>query len=177
MNQYETIYQHAVDNYGLVSVAAAKELGVHRKELLRWVKSGRLEKRWRGVYRLTHYVPTELDRYAEAVALVGGSDAIVFGESVLAMHDLALVNPAWLSVARSGRVRRALPDWIRVVPLPPDARRDEFEGIPCQNLADAFRACRATVMSDRLAQGVRDAEKRGLLRRAEAEALKREFPR
>ena len=106
MNQYETIYQHAVDNYGLVSVAAAKELGVHRKELLRWVKSGRLEKRWRGLYRLTHYVPTELDRYAEAVALVGGDDAIVFGESVLAMHDLALVNPAQLSVARSGRVRR-----------------------------------------------------------------------
>ena len=175
MNQFETLYQHAVDNYGLVSTADAARLGIHRKELLRWTKSGRLEKRGRGLYRIVHYVPTELDRYAEAVARAGG-DAMVFGESVLAMHDLALVNPARVAVARTGRIRRALPDWIRVVPRTAAMRREDFEGIPCQRLSDAFRTCRAAVMPDRLADGVRAAAKEGLLGRAEAEALRKEFP-
>lgn len=32
VNQFETLYQHAVDNYGLVSTAEAARVGIHRKE-------------------------------------------------------------------------------------------------------------------------------------------------
>ena len=32
MNQFETLYQHAVDSYGLVSTAEAARVGIHRKE-------------------------------------------------------------------------------------------------------------------------------------------------
>lgn len=32
MNQFETLYQHAVDSYGLVSTAEATRVGIHRKE-------------------------------------------------------------------------------------------------------------------------------------------------
>ena len=44
------------------------------------------------MYKLVRYVPTEYDRYAEAVALVGDG-SFLFGEAVLAMHGLALANP------------------------------------------------------------------------------------
>ena len=45
-----------------------------------------------------------------------------------------------------------------------------------QPLADTFRHCKGKVMSQRLAQAVREAEQRGLLGFTEAEALKKEFP-
>ena len=175
MPHFEDIYDHAVAHYGLVTTEEAGKMGVHRKELLRWVASGRLEKVGRGVYRITHYVPTELDRYAEAVALVGPGSAIQ-GECVLAMHDLALVNPAQMTVATRRRVRRTLPRWIHVVRMKPNMPLDEFDGIPCQSLADAIRECRGTVMDERLAEAVHEATRKGLLSLSEASQLEREFP-
>ena len=32
MNQFETLYQYVVNNYGLVSTAEAARVGIHRKE-------------------------------------------------------------------------------------------------------------------------------------------------
>jgi len=174
MSHYNQIYERAADNYGLVTVGAAQQLGVHRKELLLWEKIGRLERCGRGVYRLNHYTPTEYDRYAEALALVGGN-AVIYGESVLAMHNLALVNPAQITVVDSRRVRRTLPKWIRVEKKPANLVESDFNGIACQALPDAFRTCRKTVMLDRLSEAVRDAERKGLLGVGEADALKREF--
>jgi len=175
MNHYNQICEQAADNYGLITVATAQQLGVHRKELLLWEKIGRLERCGRGVYRLSHYAPTEYDRYAEAVALVGG-DAAIYGESVLAMHNLALVNPSQITVVDSRRVRRTLPKWIRIEKKPANLVESDFNGIACQSLPDAFRTCRKSVMPDRLSEAVREAERRGLLGVGEADALKKEFP-
>ena len=82
MKKYDELYEVAVSNYGLVTAKTIDELGIHLKDVLEWVKSGRLEKRGRGVYRIAHYLPTEYDTYAEAVALVGDT-AMICGESVL----------------------------------------------------------------------------------------------
>ena len=98
MTKYDELCEVAVSNYGLVTAKMIDALGIHLKDVLEWVKSGRIEKRGRGVYRITHYLPTEYDAYAEAVALVGDT-AMICGESVLAMHNLALVNPARVHVA------------------------------------------------------------------------------
>lgn len=174
MSQYERIYQRAIDNYGVVTADDAHRLGVHRKEMLNWTRMGRLVKCGRGVYRLTHYVPTELDRYAEALALVGG-DAMVFGDGVLALHNLALVNPPYVTVACSRRLRRALPEWIRVVKIPEGERVDNFNGIATQSVAAAIRFCRGAVMSDRLRDAVAEAERNGLVDSHEAESLRRDL--
>jgi hypothetical protein len=53
---------------------------------------------------------------------------------------------------------------------------DEFDGIPCQALADAIRECRGTVMDERLAEAAREATRKGLLTLSEASQLEREFP-
>ena len=99
MTAYEKIYEQAADNYGYITTREASELGVPKSEMSALAKRNRLVHKGYGVYRLaTHYQPTEFDGYAEAV-LLGGDGAIVWGESVLAMHDLALVNPPAIEVA------------------------------------------------------------------------------
>ena len=175
MKLYDNINATALSNYGLITSSQAMELGVRLKDLLEWVKSGRLEKCWRGVYRLVQYLPTEYDRYAETLATVG-DDSMIWGESVLAMHNLAMVNPEKIEVATTRRVRRVLPAWIDVVKLQHEQPHDYFNGICSQPLAEAFRHCKGRVMTHRLAEAVREAEQKGLLGLAEAEALKKEFP-
>ena len=175
MKLYDHIHSVALANYGLITSSQATELGVRQKDLLEWVKIGRLEKCWRGVYRLVHYLPTEYDRYAEALATIG-KDAMIWGESVLAMHNLAMVNPPRIEVATTRRVRKELPAWISLIRLSEEALSDDFNGIHCQPLSNAFRYCRGKVMAQRLAEAIREAEQRGLLGFVEAETLKKEFP-
>ena len=174
MTRYDDICKAAIGNYGLVTASQARKLGVLLKDMLEWVKLGRLEKCGRGVYRLVHYLPTEYDQYAVAVALVG-DDAMVWGMSVLAMHNLALVNPDGISIATKRRVRKVLPQWIHIVRLPKNAQMDDFNGIRCQKLAAAIREARGKIMTDRLAAAVRDAERKGLLNVTEVELLTKEL--
>ena len=170
---YERIYEVAADNYGFITTREAAELGVPKSEMSALAKRNRLVRRGYGVYRLAkHYQPSEYDGYAEAV-LLAGNGAAVWGESVLAMHDLALVNPPAIEVATDRRVRRKLPAWIRVTHRAA-GEVDHYQGIPCQPLADAIRLCRGAVMPERLADGIRKAEANGDLRLGEADALLKE---
>ena len=174
MCQYDKICDRAIGNYGLITTAEAEGMGVARKDMGEWLALGRLERLGRGVYRISHYMPTEYDRYAEAVALVG-EDSMLWGDSVLAMHNLALVNPLQVKVATRKRVRKGLPDWIKVVKAPVDAKKDVFNGIPCQNLASALLDAKGNILSERLIDAVKEADRRGLLRRREAESLRKEY--
>lgn len=174
MTQYDNICEEAIGNYGLISTARAAELGVHRKELYDWVRLGRMEKCGRGLYRITHYLPTEYDHYAMAVALVGG-DAWLWGDAVLAMHNLALVNPVRYKVATKRNVRKDLPEWIEITHRFDKADVDEFNGIPCQNLASVFIDYKDSLMRDRILQAIQEASYRGLLTALDRERLRNEF--
>jgi len=164
----------AIDNYGLITSAQAAGQGVNPAELLRWVKMGRLTKRGHGIFRLSQYVPTDYDYYAEALAFVGDSAAI-FGESVLAMQNLALVNPPKIAVATAARLRKKLPDWVYVVPHANVAHPTRYQGILCQPTADAILQCRATVPSERLEAAVVDARRQGLITSKEERLIKKTF--
>ena len=144
MAHFDDIYEIAADNYGLVTFAEAKGAGV----------------------------PTPYDRYAEAVTLAGPG-SVVWGDSVLAMLGLAYENPPVVYVAPARRVRRALPTWVKLVGERVDERAS-YEGVPCQALSEAIRACRGHVLPERLADAVRDARARGLITRVEAAELERE---
>ena len=162
MTKFEEIAEIAVDNYGIVTSSEATRLGVALKDMQEWVRNGRLEKAGRGVFRLSQYPYNEYCHYAESVALVGEGSWIC-GESVLAMFNLALVNPLKTHVATTKRVRRTLPDWIDVVRKPSDEHKDDFNGIPIQNLASVFVEANGFLMRDRLRQAIKEARGRGLL--------------
>ena len=171
MSYYEIIYEYAADNYGLITSAQAKELGIPSVELVKLSHRDRLQRIWHGVYRISHYIPTPLDKYAEAVAIVG-EGAYIYGESVLAMHGLALLNPTILYVATSRRVRKKLPKYIKKINIKKISNVVYYEGIPSQDIVSAVIVCREQIMTDRLINAVDDAEKQGLILQEERKNLK-----
>lgn len=173
MAHFDDIYDIAADNYGLVTTAQAESAGATRSELARWTKLGKLDRRGRGVYRIIQWVPTEFDRFAEAVALVGDG-AYLAGDAVLAMHGLALVNPSKITVATPNRVRKALPGWINLIPSEATAEKS-YEGIPSESVADALMECKGHVMPERLLDAAREAKERGLIKDGEYRELRREL--
>lgn len=174
MTLYDDIYEVAADNYGLVTSAQAKGVGASDKELSRIAKDGRLTRIGYGVYRIKHWVPTERDVFAESVALVG-SDAYLYGESVIAMHALAPTNPARVHVATPNRVRKSLPASIKVTRRHNCGDTTVYEGIPSQTIPAAIRSCRATMMKSRLVDATRRARELGLVNAGEASELLEEL--
>lgn len=161
MNHFDELYEIAADNYGVVTYADAREIGVVGTELSRWTASGRLAKLGHGVYRLVRWVPTGYEHYAEALALVGPG-SVLWGESVLALLGLAYVNPRTLYVATPKRVRKKLPPWV-CVSQKPVLKVEHYQGIACQELAEALLACRGRVLAERLRNAVNKAREEGLI--------------
>jgi predicted transcriptional regulator of viral defense system len=174
MTYYDDIFEYAADHYGLITSADARDMGIPVVELGKLCSRGRLERVGHGVYRVRHYSPTLLDGYADAVALVG-RDAYLFGESVLAMHNLAPTNPATIKVATPRAVRKALPKYIVVVVDEGNEPTTQYEGIASQTVVEAIRACIPTMMADRLLEAAREARRQGLINEKEAVKLTKEI--
>ena len=175
MKHWDEIFGIAAGNYGIITMRQAKAVCANADvELPRWAKTGRLLNIGRGVYKLVQHTPTPYDQYAAAAALVG-EGAFLYGESVLAINDLAFVNPPVVYVATKRRNRRSLPDWIKVVFVEDHAEVSECFGIPCQRVADAFRACKGIVPKSRLRKAIGDALRAGIIMRRDADMLRKEW--
>ena len=166
MGAYDEIWGVAEDNYGIITSARAKELGVSRQNMMAMLRRGVLTRLAQGVYQVKHHVPGVNDVYAIGVAMVGSS-AYLRGASVIAMLNLAPTNPGLLYVGSEGRVRRRLPDGFRVRDrtVCQTTEYDGFEGIRCQPLVDALKTARdeGAVEADRIADAAKKAKERGLL--------------
>jgi predicted transcriptional regulator of viral defense system len=174
MTNYDTIYEYAADNYGLITSSEAKTLGIPNVELVKLAHRGRLQRLGYGVYRIEHYIPTINDKYAEAITLIGNGAAI-YGESVLAMHGLALVNPNAIYVAVRNRLRKTIPPFIKVIHPDKPINVVEYEGIPAQSVFEAIIACKSVVMTDRLIGAVVEAERQGLISSVKAKNARKEL--
>lgn len=170
MTYFNDIYEIAIDNYGIITTSEANGVGARNKDLLRYVADGRLVRLAHGVYKLTHYVPVLNDPYAESVAIVG-AEAYLYGESVIAMLDLAPTNPSRIFVATSKRVRKRLPKGLRVVCVKQAEPVAHYEGIPSQTVAAAIEACIGELMQERLVRAAKRARKLGYLSTEEENAL------
>lgn len=166
MSKIDGIYE-AADDYGLVTAAQCRELGVPGAELVQLAARGRLERVARGVYRIPSWPYQEALPYAVA-AKAAGEGAYLFGESVVALLGLAPTSPRLLWVASERRIRRDLGPGIRLVRR---ARRDEtalYDGILCQAAADAVASAAETMGPGRAAEAAAEAERRGYIAAAAA---------
>ncbi|NHM16148.1 hypothetical protein GMI69_05665 [Eggerthellaceae bacterium zg-887] len=171
MTKYDDIiYEIASDNFGLITSAEAREAGVTNMELVQYARRGRLERIGQGLYRLAQRIPEANDSYAVAVALVG-PEAYLYGEGVLGMLGLCPVNPAYVPVAATKRVRRQLPSYIRVVNPGEGDAVEVYDGIRSQSVADAIRSCMATILPDRLLGAAEAAFAEGYINEDERKAL------
>lgn len=175
MTKYgEIIYAIASGNFGLITSSEAREAGITNNELVQYAKRGRVERVGQGVYRLVQRVSEPHDSYALAVKLVGAG-AYLYGETVLRMLDLCPADSEYLHVATPNRVRRALPDYIRIVYAPGVFSEVLYDGIPCQSVPDAIRAAIGHVQLDTLVSGASRAFERGYITRSERNALLKEL--
>ena len=173
MFHFQDIRSVAADNYGYVTMVSAAALGIKPIEMTRWVKSGRLERAARGVYRLLDYPPSRLEHFVRAVLSVG-KDARIFGESVLGMLNLTPTNPTWIHVGTPHRIRRQIPIGIKLVKVNSSDRIINYDGVNSQPVADAIRSCRMHLLPERIFNATDEAFRQGYLTVKEHASLVKE---
>lgn len=171
MTKFDDIFEMAADNHGLITSAQAKLAGISNNELVQYARRGRIVKVGHGLYQLARWIPEENDAYAWAVAATG-PDALLFGESVIAMLGLAPTNPSRIFVATPRRTRRKLPESLKVRWIEGIEPSASYDGIPCQSVHDAILACRDKMLPERLAAAADEARRRGLVSEPEYLSLK-----
>jgi hypothetical protein len=165
------LYALAAEHHGFVTTAMAKAVGVPAVEVRKLAARGGMSNIARGLYRVDGIDGGDRAPYAEAVLRVG-DDAHLVGDSVLALHHLALVNPRRIKVGTARRVRRDLPAHIQLVHTRTDpADLTEYDGIPSMTVVAALRDAIGTVMPDRLREATERAADEGLVRRRDVSAL------
>lgn len=170
MTKIDDIYD-AVDDFGLITSAEARELGVSNAELVQLARRGKLQRVSRGVYRMPVWPYQEAAPYAIAVKSAG-PDAYLYGESVVALLGLAPIDPGRMWIASPGRVRRNLGEGVRLMERQPsNARVERYEGVPSQYAMNAIRESAGTMGRARALHAAEEAVHRGYITRSEQHEL------
>ena len=176
MTYYNRIFDEAIGNYGIISSAKAKEIGIPIVELAKLAKRGRLRRIGYGVYKLVQYSPAPdgLDAYADSLAIVG-ADAYLYAQSVLAMHHLCPTNPSRIYVATPHRSRKVTDKGIVIIDNKPCYELEWYDGIPSQSIPLAIRSSKGTIMGERLREAVNTALRKELIDKPTARKLTKEL--
>lgn len=161
---WERLYNVALDQYGYVTSADARELGIDVVQLGIMHGRGQLEHIAYGLYRFPMVPTSERDAYMEAVLWVG-RDAALSHDAVLALHGLGLANPSTIRVVTPHRVRRRqLRADITVIREDlPEADLTTYFRIPSTTVARALLDSRELMMPSRLRDAADRAREQGLL--------------
>ena len=175
MTSYEKIWDFAEDHYGIVTTAQAVSLGVDKHQLPAMAKRGTLIRKGHGVYLVKHHVPNVNDVFAHSVALAGET-AYLRGASVIALLNLAPTNPGVVYLGATARVRKRLPDNLRLVDMRP-CNFVEYEWIKCQPVVEALKTAReeGALDADKVAEATRTAYDKGLVSEVEMKNLLEEM--
>ncbi len=174
MTAYDILWDFAEDHYGIVTTSQAVAMGIDMHQLPAMAKRGTLIKKGYGVYLVKHHIPRENDVYAHSVAIAGES-AYLRGASVIALLKLAPTNPGIVYLGATTRVRRRLPNNLRLVDMRP-CKLVQYEGIRSQPLVDALRTARdeGAIEADRIADAAMKAYNEGFITEAEMHEFNRE---
>jgi predicted transcriptional regulator of viral defense system len=135
---------------GFFRAGQLEQAGLTRAQLPSLLRSGRVERVGRGLYRLTEAEPTE--NYSIAMACARVPNSIVCLLSALRIHGIGTQTPAevWLAIPHKARQPRLRELKLRIVRFSGPAwtfgvRETVFEGVPARitsparTIADCFR--------------------------------------
>lgn len=135
---------------GFFRPAQLEAAGLTRDQLPALVRSGKVERVGRGLYRIADAEPTE--NYSLAMACARVPNSIVCLLSALRVHGIGTQVPAevWLAIPHKARVPRVRELRLRIVRFSGPAwtfgvQNREFEGVPARitsparTIADCFR--------------------------------------
>lgn len=104
----ERLYTLAEDQAGLFTTSQAEEAGISRRMLSHYARTGLIERRSHGIYRLRLFPHQRFEDLIETT-LWAGEGSTISHESALAVYDLADAMPSLihLTVPRRFRGKRA----------------------------------------------------------------------
>ena len=172
---YQNIYEIALDQYGLVTASQAKLHRVTAQALSKMVQRGTLERRSKGLYRVTSMPSGQLGEFMEAVLWINPLLGTISHESALDIFDVSDVNPSKIhvTVPKAYRTHRSVPRGLQLHRADLKARETiKFEGIPVTTLERAIQDCLETHLgSELLMQAVEIGRSRGRLSESAAGIL------
>lgn len=159
----ERLFEVAQNNHGFVTTKDAVRLGIPTIELRKLAHRGKLEHVSRGVYQFEQLTGSANESFLRATLHVG-VDAYLTADAVLAVHDLANVNPKVIRVGIAKRTRQAIPKGLELIKT--EVLPQEIEvrnGIKMTRVARAIIDSKHLVMRERLQGALEDAFERGLV--------------
>lgn len=169
---YSMVFEVAADQHGYFTAEQAVAAGVRRMALVMMERRGVVERVSRGVYRLRQFPLSFHSEFVEAALWPLGVEGVISHQSALVLFGLSDVNPDCIhvTVPRTYRVRRNRPGGLVLhhADLTP-AERTLVEGIPVTSVSKTLEDCHtAHVGNEILQQALEDAQRKGLLTRADA---------
>ena len=174
MTAYTRIFESAIENYGLITTSMARKIGILPGTLVDLAYRGRLMHIGHGVYQLVQYLPDAKDPYAQAVAIVGDG-SYLYGESVIAMLNLAPTDPDKIYVATDRRIRKNIGDGIKVCKGDAGYKPILIDGIPSQRVVDALLSAKATMPAERIKSAGNEALRIGKIDEKEKQRIDNEL--
>jgi predicted transcriptional regulator of viral defense system len=164
----------AVDQYGYVTSANARDLGVPVVELGKLAARGRLERVSQGLYRFPRWPVSANDSLMEAVLWTRDPSAALSHDTALDVYELSDINPDKIQVTIPVRVKK-----LRRIDASPalvvhyqDLADDQigwWEGIPAVTVGTAIDQCIASgVRPDLVSQAIAAARAEGRIDEATA---------
>ena len=169
MTYRQDLWEIAAEHHGIVTTRKARDAGVPAVEVRKLAVRGALQRVGHGVYRHTGVPRDEWTELAATLACVGES-AFLEDDTVLAMFDLAQVNPAKIHVGTTRR-RRSKPPPHTVVTVRARMPEDElttYAGLRCVTVRRALLDGVQHLVGERVLQAVAVAQRRDLIDELEA---------
>jgi len=171
------LWDVAVDQYGYVTTANARDMGIATVELGKLANRGKLMNVSHGVYRFPEWPVSDRDHLMEAVLWTKDPLAVLSHDTALDVLDLCEINPTKLHLTvpkrRWGFHRTTIPStYVIHCENLTDQQRGWWEQIPCVTAPTAIRQGIATLIRpDLLRQAIQVAEARGLIGQSEVAEL------
>jgi predicted transcriptional regulator of viral defense system len=175
MTARAALWDVAVEQYGYVTAAQVRGMGISKDALGMLVARGKLERRATAVYRFPEMPVTEYDAYMQAVLWTGNPDARLSHDTALACWDVCDINPdrTHIAVPKAARIRRAGGE-VYVIHREhvPASDAAWWRRVPSVRLSRAVGQCIDTGIPTYLIhQAVDNGRRRGLLSTDEYEIL------
>jgi len=165
----DELWNVAVDQYGYVTAADARQLGAPVVELGKLAARGKLQRVAYGLYRFPEWPAGTRDHLMEAVLWTRDPEAALSHDTALDVYELSDINPGRIHVTvprKSGLLRRRHTPAAYVVhyaALTP-AQRGYWEQIPTVTVPTAIDQCIASgVRPDLIRQAIDAAQAQGLI--------------
>jgi len=172
---WDRLFETATAQEGLFTTRQAMDAGYSPQLLVHYVKSGRVVRVRRGIYRLVHFPPGEHEEIVTAW-LWSGRTGVVSHQTALMLHGLSDALPAkvHLTVPASWRQRRLRVPAGVVLHFDdvPDADRTWFDAVRTTTVRRTLADCaHGGLAPDLLRQAALGALERGLVARRDLRAV------